>query len=56
MIAAIVVTAFTALVIIGGIKRISQVSQIIVPFMACIYVLFCIILLCIKCKSDTGCI
>ncbi len=40
---AIVITAFvlaicTGLVIIGGIKRISSVSQVVVPFMAIVYV------------------
>ena len=33
-----------AAVLIGGLKRISSVSQIIVPFMAVIYFVFCIIL------------
>jgi len=45
LIAAIVVTVCVALVIIGGIQRIASVSQIIVPFMACIYVVFCVLLL-----------
>lgn len=45
LIAAIVVTACVALVIIGGIQRIASVSQIVVPFMACIYVAFCVLLL-----------
>lgn len=42
---AIIVTIFVALVLIGGIKRISNVAQVVVPFMAIIYVLFCILLL-----------
>lgn len=37
VIAGVVVTAFVALVVIGGIKRIAKVSEIIVPFMAVIY-------------------
>ena len=37
VIAGVLVTLFAALVIIGGIKRISNVSQVIVPFMAVIY-------------------
>ncbi len=45
VIAAIVVTLCTALVVIGGIQRIAQVSQIIVPFMAVLYVAFCLLLL-----------
>ena len=45
LIAAIIVTVCVALVIIGGIQRIASVSQVIVPFMACIYVAFCVLLL-----------
>ncbi len=40
-----IVTLFAGLVIIGGIKRISGVSQIVVPFMAITYVVLCLILL-----------
>jgi len=39
VIAGAVVTIFVALVIIGGLKRISKVSEVIVPFMAVLYVL-----------------
>ena len=45
VIAAVVVTLCVALVIIGGIKRISSVAQVIVPFMAILYVLFALIIL-----------
>ena len=45
LIAAIIVTVCVALVIIGVIQRIASVSQVIVPFMACIYVAFCVLLL-----------
>jgi len=45
VIAGLVVTVCTALVLIGGLKRIAQVSEIVVPFMAILYVLFCMILL-----------
>ncbi|MBR0277994.1 MAG: alanine:cation symporter family protein [Clostridia bacterium] len=41
----LLVTFFSALVIIGGIKRISKVSEVIVPFMAVLYVLCCLILI-----------
>lgn len=41
----IIVTLCTALVVIGGIKRISNVSQVIVPFMAVLYVLFALTLI-----------
>ncbi|MDO5548063.1 MAG: alanine/glycine:cation symporter family protein [Eubacteriales bacterium] len=40
--ASVVVAAFVALVLIGGIKRISSVAQVIVPFMAIVYVVFCV--------------
>lgn len=38
VIAGLIVTIFVALVVIGGIRRISKVSEIIVPFMAVLYV------------------
>lgn len=45
VIAGIIITICTALVLIGGLKRISSVSQVIVPFMAITYVLAAIIIL-----------
>jgi AGCS family alanine or glycine:cation symporter len=45
VIAGLIVTICAGLVLIGGIKRISNFAQIVVPFMAIIYVLICIILL-----------
>lgn len=45
VIAGVVLTIFSALVIIGGLKRIASVSQVVVPFMAIIYVVFCFVLL-----------
>jgi AGCS family alanine or glycine:cation symporter len=41
----LVMTIFTAIVIIGGIKSISRVCEMLVPFMAIFYVLGCLILL-----------
>lgn len=41
VITGIVVTLCAGLVIIGGIKRISGVSQVVVPFMAIIYIVAC---------------
>lgn len=38
VIASLILAICVALVLIGGIKRISSVAQIIVPFMAVIYV------------------
>ncbi len=48
---AIVITAFAlaicvGLVVIGGIKRISNVSQVIVPFMAILYIVAVLVLIC----------
>jgi amino acid carrier protein len=39
------ITLFAALVLVGGLKRISDFAQIVVPFMAIIYIVFCLILL-----------
>jgi AGCS family alanine or glycine:cation symporter len=41
----LIVTICTALVVIGGVKRISNVSQVVVPFMAILYVVFALLLL-----------
>ncbi|MBQ3417941.1 MAG: alanine:cation symporter family protein [Ruminococcus sp.] len=40
-----IVTLCAALVIIGGIKRIAKVSEIVVPFMAITYIVFVVIIL-----------
>lgn len=45
IVASLVLAICVALVIIGGIKRIAEVSQIIVPFMAIVYVAVCLLLL-----------
>ena len=45
VIVGLIVTVAAALVIIGGIKRIASVSEIIVPFMAVIYVFFGVLVL-----------
>ena len=39
---------FAALVIIGGIKRIAKANERIVPFMACFYIIFSLILICMN--------
>ncbi len=44
VISSLILSIAVALVLIGGIKRISQVSQVIVPFMAIIYVAFVFLL------------
>ena len=51
VITGIVLTLCVGLVLIGGIKRISSVSQVVVPFMAILYVLFCVVLLAVNIKS-----
>ena len=50
VIAGLVLTVCVALVVIGGIKRIANVTQVVVPFMAITYVVFCLILLVINCR------
>lgn len=45
VLASIIIAVCVALVLIGGIKRISNVSQVVVPFMAIIYVAFCLIMI-----------
>ena len=45
VIASLILSVCVALVLIGGIKRIANVSQIVVPFMAVLYVLLCLVLL-----------
>ena len=51
VIAAIVVSVCVALVVIGGVKRIASVSQVIVPFMAVIYVVFSVLLIVLNIKE-----
>lgn len=48
---AIVVCVLTAVVILGGIKSISKVCQVFVPFMAGFYILGCLIILAIGYKT-----
>lgn len=45
VISGILLTCFTAAVIIGGLKRISAVAQIVVPFMALIYIACALLIL-----------
>ena len=51
LIVAVVTALLVGLVIIGGIRRISNVSQVVVPFMACAYVLICIVVLIVNAKT-----
>ena len=50
VIASLVLSICVALVVIGGLKRIAKVSEIIVPFMAVIYIILSLILL--ICNAD----
>ena len=45
IIASLILSICVALVLIGGIKRIAQVSEVIVPFMAITYIILSLILL-----------
>lgn len=45
VIASLILSICVALVLIGGIKRIANVSQIVVPFMAVVYILLSLVLL-----------
>ena len=45
VIAGVILTICVALVIIGGLKRISSVSQIVVPFMAILYIIAAMIII-----------
>lgn len=47
----LIIAALTAIVILGGIKKIAKVCDILVPFMAIFYVLGCLILLAIGYKT-----
>ena len=50
VIAGVLLSICVALVVIGGIKRISSVSQIVVPFMAILYVVVVLVILVINYK------
>ncbi len=54
VIAGVVLTICVALVIIGGLKRISNVAQVIVPFMAILYVFAALIVLVVNYKAIPG--
>ena len=46
VIAGAVITLLSALIIIGGIKRIAAVSEIVVPFMIAAYAVCCLLIIC----------
>lgn len=45
VVAGLILTVCVGLVVIGGLKRIAQVSQVVVPFMAVLYFIFAFIIL-----------
>ena len=54
MIAAVLVTVTVAFVVIGGLKRIAKVSEVIVPFMAVLYILVCGVILILNASKIPG--
>ncbi len=54
VIAGVFVAFFAALVIIGGLDRISKVAQIIVPFMVIVYVVMGLVLICTNIEKIPG--
>ena len=44
----VMICVLTALVILGGVKAIAKVCTVLVPFMAALYVLGCMVILCIN--------
>ena len=48
IITGVVIAGLTALIIVGGIKRIGKVSSYIVPFMALLFIIMSVIILCIN--------
>lgn len=54
VIAGLLVTICAGLVIIGGLKRIASVSEVIVPFMAVIYIIFCLLVIITNIKEVPG--
>lgn len=52
--AGVVLTVCVALVLLGGIRRIASVSQVVVPFMAVLYIVFCLGILLYHFRSIPG--
>jgi AGCS family alanine or glycine:cation symporter len=46
VITGIIITICVGLVVIGGIKRIAKVSEVVVPFMAVLYITVCLFIVC----------
>lgn len=43
-----IVTGLLALIILGGVKRISKVAEIVIPFMAAAYILMAVVIICMN--------
>lgn len=56
LITSLVITAIVALVVIGGLRRISAVAEVVVPFMAVVYVVCCLVILAVNAKAIPGAI
>lgn len=54
IIAGIILTICVALVIIGGLKRISKVAQVVVPFMAIVYVIVALLIIILNIDKVPG--
>ena len=54
VIAGIILTIFVAFVIIGGLRRISAVAQVVVPFMAVAYIIAAVLILILNYKAIPG--
>ncbi len=51
IITGIVAAVLTGLVIIGGLRRIAKVSEVVIPVMAVLYFGACLIILCLNCEE-----
>lgn len=54
VIVAVVITAVVALVLIGGLKRISSVAQVVIPFMAITYILAALLIIFFNIEAVPG--
>ena len=45
LVVSIIIAVLVALILVGGIKRISSISEVVVPFMAVTYLITCVIIL-----------
>ena len=54
VIASLVLAICVALVLIGGVKRIASVSQVVVPFMAAAYIIAAVVILILNYKAIPG--